>query len=140
MTNFNRLSTWAIGAFGTVAYFIAGEADYYLKILLAIIVIDIASGILKATKNRSLQSSKMKDGIVRKASIILAVILANRLDLLINPDQVIFTVMMISLSIGSESLSILENLSECGVKFPKVIREKILKMADPENKDGFEGK
>lgn len=84
-------------------------------------VIDIATGIIKALIQRKLNSKIGYIGFLKKAAIMLVIILANWLDMLTISDVPVFKTIAIYFYIGMEGLSILENLNHIGVPIPKAI-------------------
>ena len=49
---------------------------HVFAIVIAFIVMDVVTGIAQATKNKSLDSSKMRDGLFHKIGFMFAVVLA----------------------------------------------------------------
>lgn len=77
---------------------------------------DILTGYLKALKFKQLNSSISRDGYVKKISWIVAILLGFAIDYLVNEN--IFLIGSAAVCIGTESISVYENLSEVGVKLP----------------------
>jgi len=77
--------------------------------------IDIATGILKAFKNKRLRSRNAMYGYARKIGMFLAIIVANVVDQVLNLNGV-FAGASVMWYIANEALSILENLNQMGVK------------------------
>lgn len=105
-----------------------GGWDIWLAALFTVIIIDILTGILKSLLMRSdksqsggLSSQSMFRGGVKKFLILLMVALGTVLDTIIYPDEVFIRIMIVSYYIANESLSILENIGECGVPLPKAL-------------------
>jgi toxin secretion/phage lysis holin len=96
----------------------------FLDLLALAMGIDIVTGVLKAIKEKRLRSRTAWFGYVRKIGVFGVIILANIIDIILslNGALAIFTVIFY---IGNEGLSILENLTQIGVKVPKVISEKL---------------
>lgn len=122
-----RLKYW-ICMVGCVLIRLLGGWDIWLTSLFTVIVLDIITGIIKATLNRSdkswsggLNSSSMFRGGVKKISILIMVALGTVLDGIIVPNEVFIRVMIVSYYIANESLSILENIGICGVSLPKAL-------------------
>lgn len=94
-------------------------------ILCALMAIDIVTGLLKGTKNHSLQSAIMSVGIRKKAGILLSIALGVCLDYAFAGGHLMFTSLMLGLSLCNEALSIIENLGQLGVPIPKVVSQRI---------------
>ena len=100
-------------------------------------VIDIVTGIIKALIKRKLNSEIGYKGFLKKATIMLVIILANWLDMLTISDVPVFKTIAIYFYIGMEGLSILENLNHIGVPIPTAISKYIDQLAkeeEPTNK------
>lgn len=99
-------------------------------------VIDIITGIFKGIVTKKMDSKVGYKGFIRKAGIMLVIIIANLLDLLTGA-QFLFRSMAVLFYIGLESLSIIENLGHIGVPLPDQIK-KYLKQLSEEGKDESE--
>lgn len=91
---------------------------------LACKVLDMLLGVLKSWKNANYKSRKMRDGIVRWIAEMVAVVFVIGIDLVLGLNFYLcgFT---LSLFIYKEAGSILENLAECGVELPNIIKDKL---------------
>ena len=121
----------AVGAFVTA---LIGEWDGALLTLLLFMAADWITGLTVAgvfhrspkSRNGALESRIGLKGLCRKGAMLLVVLVAYRLDLMAGLHGVLRTGAIIALS-GNEALSILENVSLMGIKYPalidKVIRQ-----------------
>ena len=100
----------------TVAYLVLG----YLGIKVA----DFILGLLKVWKNGCYKSSKMRDGIVRWVAELVAIAFVIIVDLVLGLNYYLCS-FTLTLFIYKEIGSILENLTECGVVLPSIVREKL---------------
>lgn len=121
--------------------YIVGAPPITLQILVLFMILDVVTGVLKATKKRTLRSVIMTIGLRKKTAIMIAIIVAFLLDwLLLGGESLPFTMLALLRAIGIESLSVVENLYECGVDIPDVIMDKILILrnsGDHEDEDIF---
>lgn len=120
--------------------------NIYLKSLILFIVFDVIFGVLRALKERKINSTIGIDGIIRKCGMMLSIILCLIIDNIINIDLIVFipeeiksyiginragiTFLFNSLYIVFEILSIMKNMVKCELPIPKKIKnilEKILK-------------
>lgn len=120
--------------------------NIYLKSLILFIIFDVIFGVLRAMKERKINSTIGIDGIIRKCGMMLSIILCLIIDNIINIDLIIFipeeiksyiginkagiTFLFNSLYIVFEILSIMKNMVKCELPIPKKIKnilEKILK-------------
>ena len=95
-----------------------GSIDRLLIALVAFIIIDYVTGIIKAFILKQLSSEVGFKGIAKKILILILVAAANIVDRLTNSDGLIRS-MMCLFFIANEGLSILENCALMGVPFPK---------------------
>lgn len=105
----------------------------FLHFLVLLMFVDIVTGVIKAIKLKNLRSKKSWFGYLKKLGVFGAIILGNVMDNILGLNGAIAygTVLFY---IANEGLSILENLSQIGVKVPKVISEK-LHVIQEENKE-----
>lgn len=119
------ISTWFL--------FLIGGWQLLLTILVVFMVIDIFTGIIKALIKRKLNSKIGYKGFLRKATIMLVIILANWLDILTTSNVPVFKTLAIYFYIGMEGLSILENLNQIGVPIPRAITKYINQISKDQN-------
>ena len=107
-----------------------GGWDIMLEVLLTCVVIDLATGIAKAlmgksdkAENGGLSSGAIFKGGMRKILIFSVVAVAVVADKIISPDSTLIRSGAIAYYIGSEGLSIVENVTLCGLPIPKKLRE-----------------
>lgn len=117
-----------------------------IKILLIVIVLDTIFGILRAIREKEVNSAIGIDGIVRKSGMILSTFFFKLIDFILNINLIAFlpdgvknflhvdnigiTFLFIILFIIFEFLSILKNMIKCKMPIPKklqVFLEKMLK-------------
>lgn len=118
----------AVGA-GIVATLLGGW-DYALEILLICVILDYVTGIGAAFKTKTLKSSVGYEGLLKKGSIFLVVILAAQLDRISGNTAAIFRTSTAFFFIANEALSMLENVGEMGVKLPGFLAKALEKMRD----------
>ncbi len=86
---------------------------------------DFGTGLLKTLKNKnSFKSRKMRDGVVRWMAEFIALVFVMALDMLLGLNFLISGATL-GLFIYKEVGSILENLGECGVMLPNIIKDKL---------------
>ncbi len=117
-----------------------------LQVLVIFIVLDVVFGILRAIKDKGLNSTIGIDGIIRKVAMIFTIVVCLILDFLINinfigfiPDGVKEYINITRIGISElfsilyilfEFLSILKNMYKCKLPIPKKLQkilEKLLK-------------
>ena len=116
------VKTLAAAAGAVVGWFLGG-CDGLLYALIAFVVIDYITGLMCAWKGVSTKtesghiSSKAGfDGLIKKAAIILVVLLAVQIDTAIGTNAIAAAAMCFY--IANEGVSILENTALLGVPYP----------------------
>ena len=129
----------------------------YFKVLVICILLDTFFGILRAIREKKINSNIGIDGIIRKVGMMVAVMFFGMIDIIlelnligflpeevrssIGIEQVGISFVFNSLFIVFESLSILKNMIKCKLPIPKKLQiylEKILKKFTTELKEGDE--
>lgn len=95
-----------------------GNMFYFL---LAWIVFDVLTGLLRAMKDKKVNSSISFDGLIRKAGEMLGVIFLTLVDLYLNTDGLI-TKTGVGLLILYETISIVENFKQIGVNIDFIMK------------------
>ena len=104
-----------------VLHILIGGWDMSLEILLIIMALDYVTGVIGAFRNKSVNSSVGYKGLLKKATILIIIILAAQVDRMLGTDNHIFrNCTALSFTIN-DALSILENLGNMGVRFPKFL-------------------
>ena len=97
---------------------------YMLLGYLVVKALDFILGLLKTWKNGNYKSSKMRDGIIRWIAELIGIVFVMLLDFVLGLNFYI-TGFTSALFLYKETGSILENLAECGVNMPKVLKDKL---------------
>ena len=120
-----------LGSF--VVYYLGG-ADTLLIVACSFILLDYITGIAKGIMTKTLNSNKGLSGIVRKTMYLTAIIVSVLLDKVthLNEAGLSFRAMMLLFVIGTEGISILENLSIMGIKMPTKLQNIFEKLKDDE--------
>lgn len=90
-------------------------------VLLIFIIFDVVTGLLRAGKDRKVNSSINFDGLIRKAGEMLGVVFLTFVDLYLNTDGII-TKTGVGLLIIYESISIVENFKQIGIDFEFIMK------------------
>lgn len=110
----------------TIVYFLGGW-DVALQTLLIMISLDYVTGLLKAIRNKKLNSHIGLKGIIKKVGYLIIVVVSVLLDRTTGNTGAIRT-LVIYFFVGNEGISIVENWSEMDLPIPKVIKEALEKM------------
>ncbi|WP_019213968.1 phage holin family protein [Fenollaria massiliensis] len=104
--------------------FYLGSIDAFIYTLLAFVIADYVTGVLRAGVERKLSSSVGFKGIAKKIVIFIVVGIANLCDVnLIKGDGTMIRTAIIFFYIANEGLSILENTMAIGLPVPEKLRE-----------------
>lgn len=125
-----------------------------IKALIVFIVFDVIFGVLRALKEKKINSCIGIDGIIRKVGMILTIIICIVIDKMINIDLIAFVPTEVKnyinidkvglaflfniLYIVFEMLSVFKNMIKCKLPLPKKLKsllEKILKEFTSEMKE-----
>lgn len=96
-----------------------------VKLALAFMVIDVFTGVLKAVKNKELNSTKAREGIYKKASFILFIAFGYLADYAMDYVNMGFNLpaaaTICTLIIVTEAISVLENLGMINPDLVKLV-------------------
>ena len=104
-----------------------------LSILLTLMCMDYITGIIRAWKTQSLNSTVARTGIINKFLCFIPIVLSNLVDRLLGLQGTTLTI-CIMFYVFSEALSVCENLAQSGVPLPKQLLD-VLEKVSGENKD-----
>ncbi len=118
-----------------------GEWTPALTVLAWFMGIDYATGVIVAWRGRSPKtphggvSSRVGfDGLIRKAFIMLVVLMATLLDR-VTGDSAAFQSAAVMYYIANEGISILENTSLMGVPYPAAVRSALERLRERDDED-----
>ena len=140
----DNIKNYILAVLGVSGAFIAellGGWDWSLQSLIIFISIDFILGLLVAgvwgksnkTVSGKLDSKACWQGLIRKGGILLVVLIASRLDIVMNTNGFVRTAVILYF-IGNEGISIIENLGVMGVPFPKWLKEKFENLKEKNEK------
>ena len=96
-----------------------------VKLALAFMVIDVFTGVLKAVKNKELNSTKAREGIYKKASFILFIAFGYLVDYAMDYVDMGFNfpaaATICTLIVVTEAISVLENLGQINPDLVKLV-------------------
>lgn len=102
----------------TTIVYLLGGFDIALQSLLIVMIVDYLTGIVSAIYNKELSSKIGFKGILKKFSYLCIVALSVVIDNLTGQSGLIRT-LVIYFFVANDGLSIIENMSEMGVKLPQ---------------------
>lgn len=100
--------------------------------VIVILVLEMVTGTIKGYKEGNLDSTIFKEGLLKKTSYFIQIILAAVVSLIMaQPTLLYCDLLFIS---ASEGISILENLVLIGVNVPDFLKDVLIKAKDTANK------
>jgi len=115
-------------AIGIVIGEFLGSFDDLLYALIAFVVADYITGVLKAITEKNLSSAIGFKGIRKKVCIFTLVGVANVLDVHIIGSGCILRSAVIFFYISNEGISIIENATKIGLPIPQQLQNTLLRM------------
>lgn len=122
-------------ALGTSITWLLGSWDMALKVLIAFMILDYTTGLLRAWINKKVSSDIGLRGIARKAVIFVVLIVAVMLDRLLNTGTWVFRTLVCYFYICNEGISLLENCAGLGVPIPERLKDALVQLKDGEKKE-----
>ncbi|MBE5778118.1 MAG: phage holin family protein [Clostridiales bacterium] len=126
---FDLLLKGLTAAGGFLAGMFGGEGKRYVVLLLVLMVVDYITGVTAAAMGKNTKPGDGKlgskagfKGLTKKGIIFLVVGLAHGLDVFVNKGNSMFLSAVAWFYIGSEALSLVENLAYCGVPVPAKLK------------------
>ena len=117
-----------VAAIGIVIGEFLGSFDDLLYALIAFVVADYITGVLKAVAEKNLSSAIGFKGICKKVCIFTLVGVANVLDVHIIGSGCILRSAVIFFYISNEGISIIENATKIGLPIPQQLQNTLLRM------------
>jgi toxin secretion/phage lysis holin len=119
-----------IAVLGTFFTYFFGGWDTVLLVLVAFIVLDYCTGVLGAFIQKEVSSSIGARGILKKATILIVLIVAVLLDKLIGNEGQVFRTAVCYFYICNEGISLLENIAKIGVPVPRKLLDVLVQIKD----------
>lgn len=114
---------------GTLLTWLFGGWEVGLQILIVCMVLDYIMGLMCGYKGKELNSKIGFNGLKRKFTILIILILAVLLDRLIGQEWV-FRTIVIYFYVGMEGLSILENAAKLDVPIPGRLKDALIQLQE----------
>lgn len=108
-----------------------GEFSPTFICLLIFMCVDYLTGVIKAIYNKQLNSEIGFKGIIKKVLMLVIIGIANTIQVNLQIQGVREIVLIFY--ICNEGLSILENIGQCGIEYPQVLKNILEQLR---NKDG----
>lgn len=104
-----------------------GAWDITLQVLLALIIADYITGLMVGFSTNNISSKIGFKGLLKKAGILICVIVAVMADKVIGTDNTLRLAIILCFC-GNEGISILENVTKLGVPIPQKLLDALLQL------------
>lgn len=118
----------------TFLTYLFGSWDVALSILIVFMILDYITGVFLAYKNKEVNSEVGFKGLIKKCMILIVLVVAVMLDRLLNTGTWVFRTLVCYFYITNEGISLLENVSNLGVKIPQKLKD-ALEQLNKESED-----
>lgn len=151
MGNTNTTYMFLVGGGFSIFAYLAGGFDNLILSLAIMMAVDFLTGIMVGAKNGyeqsrrfnltgvteavkvGVSSKKAFQGLMKKTAMLLAVIVAVRIDMIMGSERGFLRDAMIMFFIGTEGISFIENLGKLGVTLPKQFTETFAQLTQKGN-------
>ena len=117
-----------IAVTGTCLTWLFGVWDTAMIVLSSFMILDYATGLIKAYINKVVSSDVGLKGIARKSLILIVLIVAVLLDRLLNNGTWVFRTLVCYFYIANEGISLIENCAQMGLPIPDNLKEALVQL------------
>lgn len=130
-------TAYSSGLFAMVAYLVGG-ADKIIIALAIFMIIDYGSGVLVGFNSKQINSQRAYKGLFKKIGMLMMIIVAVQIDIITGNENFFMRNSIIMILIGTEGISIMENLGKLGVPVPKALSNSLEQISSSykENENG----
>ena len=122
-------------AAGAVIGFCFGEINGLFRALIFMMVVDYATGWIKAIYMKQLSSATGFKGIAKKIMILCLVSICHIIDVHVIGDKSIIMSAATMFYIGNEGISILENAVQIGIPVPQILKKTLKQLSEKEKEE-----
>jgi len=112
-----------VAGIGAVFGWFLGDMDSFIYVLIAFVVVDYITGVLRAIVEKKLSSQIGAQGITKKAAIFLIVGVAHLADVCLFQGGNALRTAILFFYISNEGLSLLENTAAIGLPVPERLKD-----------------
>ena len=130
---------WILTAFAAAGGWLGwtlGGVDGFLYALIAFVVADYATGVMRAVLEKRLSSAIGARGIFKKVVIFILVAIGHTLDTRLLGAGAAIRTAIIYFFIANEGVSLLENASAIGLPVPEKLKEVLLQLHSKSDDNG----
>lgn len=133
---FEKIFNWFSIVGGIVGGFLCdflGGNDVILRALIALVILDYVTGVLKAVVTKTLSSAVGFKGLIRKIVIFIVVATSVIVQSVIG-DSIPLREIVIIFFVCNEGISLLENASEF-IPIPQKLKDTLIQLRDKEERE-----
>ncbi|QOY37030.1 phage holin family protein [Anaerobacillus isosaccharinicus] len=123
------------GSIASIAFLLGGIDNLVIALVLFMIV-DFSTGVAAGWGENKTSSKRAFQGLIKKGAMLSLVIVANQLDVITGGDASFMRNAMIFFLLGTEGISITENMNRLGVKFPSFLTQRFEQMVNKTDEKG----
>lgn len=135
MKKMEKIFNSIVAVVATFFTYLFGGWDVAIGILIVFMCLDYATGVIVAYQNNLLNSEVGFKGLVKKFMILVILIVAVMLDRLMNTGTWVFRTLVCYFYIANEGISLLENVSNLGVKIPDKLKDALVQLNKDESEE-----
>ena len=135
MKKMEKVFNSTVAVVATFFTYLFGGWDVAIGILIVFMCLDYATGVIVAYQNNLLNSEVGFKGLVKKFMILVILIVAVMLDRLMNTGTWVFRTLVCYFYIANEGISLLENVSNLGVKIPDKLKDALVQLNKDESEE-----
>ena len=136
MSKIFNMPSCIISLIGGVASYMLGGWDVLLKALVALVILDYITGVLKGIYRKKLSSDIGFRGLIKKIIIFIVVATANIVSGILS-DSIPLRDVVIIFFISNEGISLLENAAEF-IPVPQKLKDVLVQLRDNSDKENME--
>lgn len=124
----DTLATALTGGFlSSLAYLVGGIDNLFIAFGI-FMACDYATGMIAGGREKKVSSKRAFKGLGKKTGMLVFIIISNQLDVITGNSNGFLRNLMIFFLIGTEGISILENLGRIGLPIPEFIESTLSRM------------
>ena len=117
------------GGFATVSYLLGG-IDNLIIALAFFMMIDYVTGVMVGFAYKNVSSQRAYRGVFKKAGMLFMILVAVQVDIITGNTNMFLRDSLMMILIGTEGISILENLGKLGVPIPAILTESLERLKE----------
>ncbi|MGG3662113.1 phage holin family protein [Bacillus gobiensis] len=122
------------GGVSSIAYLLGG-IDNLLIAFVILMTLDYLTGIAAAFYDKKVSSKSAIRGLMKKGAMFSLVIVATQLDIILGNEGKFVRYAILMFLIGTEGISLIENLGRLDIKVPKILSDRFSQLKDDHEKE-----